>query len=52
MDAGGRGRAMSVLACSKAAIRAVGLDGRRSGVEERRVQFGPKATEAAACVFF
>ena len=33
VDAGGRGRAMSVLACSKAAIRAVGLDGRRSCVE-------------------
>ena len=43
VDAGGRGRAMSVLACSKSAIRAVGLDGRRRG-RGAACTFSPKAT--------
>ena len=47
MDAGGRGRAMNVLVCSKAAIRAVGWTDAEERCREAASTLGQNAEEAA-----
>ena len=51
MDAGGRGRAMSVLVCSKAAIRAVGWTDAEERCREAASTLGQNAEERRECFF-
>jgi len=52
VDAGGRGRAMSVLVCSKAAIRAVGWTDAEERCREAASTLGQNAEEGGVSVFF
>ena len=51
VDAGGRGRAMSVLVCSKAAIRAVGWTDAEERCREAASTLGQNAEERRECFF-